>query len=90
MTFQLRVQLLAGSLGPVAAPRSNSHPASFRDEQPATRWPTGPVPARTVAVVPASDKCRPATTTAAAAVALAPLASIITDTRKGPKNVPVT
>ena len=49
--------------------------------------PSPPAPAR---VQPDKVRCRAAATTAAAAVVLAPLASNITETRMGPKNVCVT
>ena len=52
----------------------------------AARTPTGPVPARIVAVAPFNSICRAAANTAAAAVVLQPLESIITETRIGPKK----
>jgi hypothetical protein len=64
--------------------------APCRANSRTTRCPTGPVPPSTSAVAPGRGTCFAAASTAAAAVVLAPLASIITDTRTGPKNVRTT
>ena len=64
--------------------------APARANSRTTRWPTGPVAPSTAAVVSAGFTCLSTASTAAVAVVLAPLASIITDTRIGPKKVRFT
>ena len=68
-------------------PTATSAPSRARSR--ATRWPTGPVPARTAALAPSTDPPDPssAARTAAAAVVFEPLASNRTETRNGPKKV---